>query len=200
MENVSPCKLPIDWEMLYKAEKYYRLALNSTYIETPWIVEPNVAGITAPSDEIKCSLGQLVGSAEQGFLQLLNDRDPKMEMGRYYHSISPCFRNDVIDELHERHFMKLELIYPYADGNGYVGPYSVLSDMIDKAKELFFELGGVLSKVEPIVDQGYDIVGYKSGIELGSYGIRSAGGCIKWVYGTGLALPRFTLVKEKEKC
>lgn len=205
MANVSPCKLPIDWKLLAQAEEFYRSRLGSTYLETSWIVDPEVAGITAPSDEIKCSRGQLVGSAEQGFLQMLSDEDPRIEIdkGKYYHSISPCFRDDVVDELHMTHFMKLELIYPLPKG-GYTGMYSVLEEMMKCAGRFFIEVGEITCNVEmtsfnnhAYTGDSYDIIGLKSGIELGSYGIRKHGN-IRWVYGTGLALPRFSQVKEAE--
>jgi hypothetical protein len=44
-------------------------------------------------------------------------------------------------------------------------------------------------------DQGRDLT--LDGIEVGSYGYREAGGR-KWACGTGLALPRFDVAREKQ--
>lgn len=190
--NDRPCGMLIDWELLHDAEFFYRAYLESTYIEVPWIVDPDVAEITTDRHEIDTSFGRLVGSAEQGFLQLCKQGkiyNPEI----IYHSISPCFRDDEMDDLHERHFMKLEL-------------FELLCKTSNDEKRLR-EIGGEAFKffrgqcldceIVPTGDLMCDIVSKNLKIEVGSYGIKSHDfggnvGKIRWVYGTGLALPRFS--------
>lgn len=190
--NDRPCDMLIDWELLYDAKRFYQQYLESTYIEVPWIVDPDVAGITTDQNEIDTSYGRLVGSAEQGFLQLVKE-GKIFNKEIIYHSISPCFRADTMDELHERHFMKLEL-------------FELLGKTSNEEKRLR-EIGGEAFKffrgqkleceIVPTGNLMYDIVSKNLKIEVGSYGIKSHDfggdiGEIKWVYGTGLALPRFS--------
>lgn len=52
---------------------------------------------------------------------------------------------------------------------------------------------------DPIsVSQAYDIVTDLQKIELGSYGIRQHPSVGRWVYGTGLAEPRYSYAIEVE--
>jgi hypothetical protein len=57
------------------------------------------------------------------------------------------------------------------------------------------------NELESVVDiietkEGFDLE--VSGIEIGSYGIRSCE-YLKWIYGTGLAEPRMTFIKNTLK-
>ena len=48
-----------------------------------------------------------MASAEQSFLELFLNK--KIEYGRYC-GITPCFRDETVDYLHNNFFMKVELI------------------------------------------------------------------------------------------
>lgn len=173
---------------IIKAINFYT-SKGFTYIETPWIVDKGISEMTMPvgANPFKLLDGRtLVGSAENGFLQLiLNDQLPR---GKYC-SFSPCFRDDTIDEIHHKWFYKLELIQTCnVDSES-------LQNMISLAKEFFTSQGLDVEIVKTEI--GFDLV--SKDIELGSYGIRSIGNSCKncaWIYGTGCAEPRMTQVKE----
>ena len=179
----------IDWYLLPKALSYYRHA-GFEYVETPWYVGPEAIRMTLPPRQYgyylghpEYSPGHLVGSAEQGFLQLL--LDGKLKPGKYV-SAGPCFRDDHVDETHMRSFFKVELIEiessvsPLDDDN--------IHRIMMHAKCLFEELSSRCCEVVQTAE-GYDIELGK--LEIGSYGIRKVGSH-RWIYGTGLALPRFS--------
>ncbi len=48
-----------------------------------------------------------MGSAEQGFVQLM--LDGKLPLGSHM-AAGPCFRDDEVDDLHQKTFFKVELI------------------------------------------------------------------------------------------
>lgn len=75
---------------------------------------------------------------------------------------------------------------------------SRLLEMVDIALTFFNTLNPGLAKVEDMGDGTFDIVGVKTGVELGSYGIRERKNFV-WIYGTGLALPRFEQVVQQEQ-
>ena len=135
--------------------------------------------------------GHLVGSAEQSFLHLaLNGM---LKAGRYV-AASPCFRDDPPDRFHRRTFFKVELIDLYAAGSE--GLRQTPLYMAHTALRLFRALpGGEQAKIVPTGEDTYDIE--LRGVELGSYGTRSYDRW-SWVYGTGLAEPRFTLAVQSE--
>lgn len=125
----------------------------------------------------------LVGSAEQGFLQLV--LDDKLE-DRYatYMSDGPCFRP--LDEgrspYHHGYFYKLELFC--LDCEDRWAPF------LETAREFF--QAHTDKKVKTVrTEEGFDLE--IDGIEVGSYGRRMVGP-LDWSYGTGLALPRFSQV------
>jgi hypothetical protein len=127
--------------------------------------------------------GGLVGSGEQGFIQLLLDGVALTKAC----TISPCFRDEeTFDELHHGYFMKLELINTDATINN-------LRSMIKDACMYFEEYMPV--KVVETAKDTYDIVDQKYEIELGSYGFRVIDG-YRFIYGTGLALPRLDTVRR----
>jgi hypothetical protein len=67
----------------------------------------------------------------------------------------------------------------------------LLEEIIDCANRFLSNYLDV--KVVKLEDYLYDIVEAKTGIELGSYGIREHDN-LKWVFGTGLAEPRLSKV------
>jgi hypothetical protein len=123
--------------------------------------------------------GCLVGSAEQSLLHL--DLPP----GSYV-ACSPCFRPEpVLNELYQLHFMKVEL---FQVGDEFMNPMRMLMDA-----QMFMSKFAALEVLR--TDQGKDLT--VAGIEVGSYGLREAGGRV-WACGTGLALPRFDVARKKQ--
>lgn len=180
----------INWGLLGNAMLFYK---NKGYnqIDVPWITQ-NVINMITTDDErnlvkLAGTVSSLVGSAEQSFLAMqFNGNLPK---GKYV-SCTPCFRYGVLDEFHQQYFMKVELYQ--TDSTDMNTMYS----MIDDAEEFFSTVyhgtrrpdeKSTLKRVATM--QGIDIE--LNGIEIGSYGNRSFSSH-KWLYGTGLALPRFS--------
>jgi hypothetical protein len=164
---------PIDWSLIADAIFYYE-ALGYEYCEVPWLVPDNIARMTYDAESLQCQAGTLIGSAEQGFLALPS-REGKMV------SCSPCFRKEpVIDRLHQSWFMKVEL---YQEG-------SHVEELVRDAFNFFQKWVDCTLYETP---EGIDIVA--SGIEIGSYGEHHEGNR-HWTYGTGLALPRFSIAQE----
>lgn len=154
------------------------------YMEVPWIVSEEASNATLPPglEATMTQYGPLVGSAEQSFIELLLRGETITKAC----AITPCFRDEVDgwDDLHQPYFMKLELINTNAS-------HEALVEMIQDATELFSRWLAV--KLEE-TDIGFDIVSAERGIELGSYGQRMLGDGQRFLYGTGLALPRLDTV------
>lgn len=175
------------WQRLSRAQEHYE-RFGFQYIDVPWTVEERIADITTP---IHCSYVYykdeiLVGSAEQSFLQLF----PKLD-GRNYYAITPCFRDEKeVSALNRPYFMKLEL-FSRSTSN---------LEFIKNVAQMFFEKELGWRKKKNLVRDFIEIdtntfltdedLIYK-GIELGSYGYRKHKD-MEWVYGTGLAEPRFS--------
>lgn len=171
----------IDYRAISLALDYYE-GKGYRYIEVPWLVSRDACFATIPTDFTSgaMSVGSryLVGSGEQGFLDL------KLAPGRYV-TCSPCFRaGDNCLPYHQETFMKVELFQ-----NNDVSDIALIV-MMNHVVELFKHLSGKTPAIAP-TDDGWDIE--LAGVELGSYGRRTALGQT-WLYGTGLALPRFTQV------
>lgn len=176
----------INWRLLSDALAHYG-GRGYQYVEAKWIEEQRFVDFTAPSREFVMSVeghGDLVGSAEQSLVAMT----ARGEIGPgWYMACTPCFRNETWpDDLHHFYFMKVELFR-----NIQVGTVAA-DDILETAMEFFTrnvpeEFRNRLS-VE-FTPQGCDIT--LGGIEIGSYGHRSVNG-ISWVYGTGLAEPRFS--------
>ncbi len=179
----------IDYKVLVAAQNFY--GWNSFInVEVPWLVNDAVSAVTRPPDRRGCIVSafnndHLIASGEQGFISMFGRIKPGL-----YQTTTPCFRDEpVIDKWHKRYFMKLELISICPKD-----PEGDLEYVINKAGEFFVANG--IAGVKPVrTEEGYDIVS-KDGIELGSYGIRiTPDGKTLWVYGTGVALPRFSQVR-----
>ena len=179
----------IDYHLVSKAINFYE-TLGYNYIEAPWIVKPEALNVTLPSHKYgicawhpTMDLGYLVGSAEQAFIQMMIEG--KLQDGKYC-AAGPCFRDDEEDELHFVTFFKVELIN--------VGSNSKkdLDDMIYEARCFMSRGNSTLEYTE----DGIDLM--INGIEVGSYGCREYKD-YKWIYGTGLALPRFNKACRNEK-
>lgn len=185
----------IDYERLGRSQTYY--AENGFYrIEVPWIINSAITDLTKPSyvesHMIANSLDALVGSGEQSFLYMYMKGHLPEEHGRYQ-TITPCFRQDSTDFIHNETFMKNELII-LSEVNE-----KTLIDVIDICKVFFYaEIG-----VKPELITAYDESGLHydlecKGVEVGSYGIRDLG-FLKYIYATGCAEPRTTAVKKMIK-
>lgn len=163
----------MNYARISEAIEFYK-SLEYTWIDTPWIVSNEASALTFAGLREKCELGYLVGSAEQGFIQLLLDK--KISSGRYV-SAGPCFRFDDNGQPGKHpYFFKVELI-------SIAVPEDNVFWVMNDARRF---LGGD----EVIVNGGYDLE--LNGIEIGSYGHRSVRGILPWIYGTGLAEPRYT--------
>lgn len=179
----------IEWKLLGEAVSFYQ-KLGFEYIETPWVVDLSTALITCEphqannynyNDTNTDPVQSLVGSAEQGFLQL--ERDGKLD-GVNYVSCGPCFRTeDEYDDLHRPYFMKVELFVRNLGGESQARATS--HELMDRAWK-FMDMKPTAKKT----DEGFDLM--LNGIEVGSYGARYDEEVGWWAYGTGLALPRYT--------
>ena len=172
-----------------------------TYIDVPWVVDEYISNITKPLEKKSFNIPNLnnkvlIGSGEQGFLQLL--LDGKLKKGRY-HTVTPCFRDEsVYDDTHSLHFMKHEIF---------------ITKMISKRELMicinecmeFFKNVIVLSHNYELslekTDLGYDInlVCPNRAIELGSYGIGKYEN-YSWIYATAAAEPRLSYCQKIAEC
>ena len=182
----------IDYEAIGRSITHYELN-RFKRIESPWYVPKSIVNITLPSfcKAVELNTGEcLVGSAEQSFLSLyLNGNLPK---GRFQ-SITPCFRDDDIDWLHQKYFIKNELID--TEDTSENGLAKILDICLRFFKSEFKNnVPKIVKKQNEGIYPSYDIE--YDGIELGSYGIRSCN-FLTWIYATGLAEPRLSSIKKK---
>lgn len=187
----------IDYKLLGQALGEYEKR-GYRYVEVPWTVTEEYIRATLPEQFYSLQMGlpvingtnpdelypcrednHLVGSAEQGFLSL------NLPGGAYV-GVTPCYRVEpYFDLFHRPMFMKIELFVtvPYTE------PERVMTDA-KEVMSLYLPTGSRID--EKKTPEGYDLE--ISGVEVGSYGIRSFRDTT-WVYGTGLALPRFSVTK-----
>lgn len=176
----------IDWALLAQALGYYG-GNGYRVVNLPWLADLDAIKLTCP-DEVRVMTvpghGGLVGSAEQAFLML--DRGGHLGKGAFV-ALTPCFRDEpVVDALHQKTFMKVELYR-----NDDTSP-EALEAMIRLAQG-FFRRHANAEIAREITEDGIDLT--LGGVEIGSYGLREAGG-LRWVYGTGLAEPRFSTARH----
>lgn len=198
----------IDYALLGEAINFYE-SIGYTYVEVPWAVEEYAIRATLPHGFPCMELAQrgddgmrmdglgpvydgencLIGSAEQGFLQLCLPPDR-------YVGCTPCFRlEDRHDMFTQDMFMKVELFDNRDD--------ATVEEVITDAERFFdthtcASVAVALNKPKPVrrvqTEEGIDLS--LGGIEIGSYGVRRHDESFgRWVYGTGLALPRFSVAK-----
>lgn len=185
----------IDYNLLNKSLKYFSKK-GFKQIEVPSIASrETLQGTFKSSESFKSDNKFLIGSAEQGFLELYLQN--KLTSNQLM-SVSLCFRNELEDYLHQKEFIKLELIY-------------FINSKIDDIDIMFnsfivfnlvknFVLSFIIKKLKiKITDittaetndsnsiYSEDIL--INGIEYGSYGIRQFQDKY-YIYGTGIALPR----------
>ena len=178
--------LVINYQRLGRAASFYT-AIGFVPKEVPWTASGEIMNITAPPDGVvTSSVGLLVGSAEQSILECVAKK--RLLPGKIF-AITPRFRGEPEDDLHHKYFMKLELFQ-----NKSVSMEN-LKVMIRQA-QTFFAGEGLWANVVETGPQAFDLVCKISGVELGSYGIRTHALTGPWIYGTGLAEPRFSTVGE----
>lgn len=183
--------IPIDWERITRSANYYKTC-GYTQVEVPWAVERKFAMATCPEERflITSKLGDLVGSAEQGFIQ--QDYLGLLGKGKFQ-AITPCFRHeDELDHLHQNTFLKLELYVN--DGDLFAAMDHMAKNARTIARGLVHELTTGTGYILPTpileeVDGGLDLT--MGGIELGSFGVR-AFEHVAWAFGTGHAEPRLS--------
>jgi seryl-tRNA synthetase len=177
----------INWEFIGKAIKHYTMR-GFKYVDVPWVVDNESISITMPNGRsaLQTQDGFLVGSAEQSFIFLALSK--KLNPGRYV-TCSPCFRDEEPDALHQKQFMKVELIEL---SNNPIRPGAVES-MVDEALLFFRSLPMCHTAKRVVTSDGFDIE--LNNVEIGSYGQRSYRD-LHWVYGTGIAEPRLSTVSR----
>lgn len=178
----------ISYENLHKSTVFYE-EKGYKRIESPWTVTEAVINITKPflvneTYKIETKKKCLVASGEQSFLYLY--LKGFLPPGKFQ-SVTPCFREEVFDQIHSKYFMKNELIVTdkvdEAELQKVLGhAYNFFSDMFP-GKERFLKI----KTIE--LNKSYDIE--FNGIELGSYGIRECE-YLSWIYATGCAEPRLS--------
>lgn len=192
---------PICWRDIYTAISIYE-SCGFKYIEAPWVVSDTAVLLTIPPgvQTLRCQDGALVGSAEQGFIQMM--LDGKLPPGKYV-AAGPCFRTEKVDRLHQRTFFKVELIEVRPVRRHPIFEMERLTrEMAEMALSVFHMLEG--GQNAEIVETRYGMDIELNGIEVGSYGFRGVDELAaefvnlkkpypQWVYGTGLAEPRFSL-------
>jgi seryl-tRNA synthetase len=170
-------------------------------IEVPWLVSEAVNDITRPvfaEQYVVTKTGKrktLIASGEQGFLYLICKG--QLAPG-WYQTTTPCFRSEDFDEYHTKYFMKNELIkFGTESMESPDGERRSLEAMVYSAVSCFTNLGADSKKIDKVeTDKGFDI--NYNGIEIGSYGIRECA-FVRWIYGTGLAEPRFSRLLEYDR-
>ena len=158
---------PIDWILLAKAHEHYS-SHEFKYKETPYAIPLDYHSGTKPHDNQSFVLDkgifeiekhELVGSAEQGFIyQLINN---EIKVNDKLFSISPCFRYDNYDLLHQPWFMKLELFH-------FSNNFEELLNMIMLAKKFLKNNTKEEVSIVKISENMYDLEVNK--IEVGSFG------------------------------
>lgn len=185
MKNTDPNI--IDYNLLNKAIKFFSKC-GFRQIETPWRVSKEAINATFNSDNSFATADKfLVGSAEQGFLEIKNTLQDSQ-----YMSVSPCFRNELEDYFLQQEFIKLELIIltdDYMEDNMFLVETTrknVVKFIIKKLKIKSSDIVIVQTNDENSIYSEDILI---NGIEYGSYGIRQFQD-LYYIYGTGIALPR----------
>lgn len=174
--------------LAYYGEKY-------KLIDVPYIVDVDVSAETKPTfvEDLHHNKDKVyVGSGEQSFIQLMKEN--KLSEGKFM-CLTPCYREEsVLDDTHLKMFMKLELIdyrYKWSQRDDFMAENLVaLSDMLLNVDNFYKNNISAYDKIEIIKSDAnqYDIL--INDFEVGSYGIRETS-YGQFIYGTGLALPRF---------
>lgn len=170
----------IDAELLMEAMSFYK-KLGYVPCSCPMIVDEDVINYTLPVGRKALNHiddGFYVGSAEQGFLQMIKENNIRHDKMMF---ITPCQRDeDILDESHLIVFMKVELISLSKP---------IIQDVLSFYKFKNYNVDVVMT------DVGYDLE--INNIEVGSFGVNSFKN-VEYNYGTGLALPRLNFALSVE--
>ncbi|KWA84196.1 hypothetical protein WL29_22815 [Burkholderia ubonensis] len=188
--------------LLHLALQWWQLR-GFQYVDLPWMVPTNYADAHRPDfcRDVPTLHGSFVGSGEQSFLMLHEeDRLPAGAPG--YIGWTPCLRDEVLDETHQHGFMKAEWFVPLTEADISQWRRLVL-DLMGAQESMFRAVAlagigvprvGMLFVYEQSGPEQIDLV--LNGLEVGSYGLRRFNGR-PYLYGTALALPRFTQALER---
>ncbi|RDJ35338.1 MAG: hypothetical protein DWQ19_11020 [Crenarchaeota archaeon] len=178
----------INYSFISKAILCYE-SLGFKYVEVPWLVSNDALDVTRPPEarSFETFAGNLVASGEQSFIEI---RD-RLKVGGKYQCVTPCFRDEKYDKYHKQRFLKNELIWVISPDDCVE---TKTKQCLDCASFVFLQCMDYKFKIEVVdTDIGKDL--YINGIEVGSYGYRCYDG-FHWIYGTGLAEPRFSQALE----
>ena len=180
----------INYARIGHAQSFYR-ALGYKNVEVPWTVSHDASRATAPpgANLFPTPVGVLIASGEQGFIELM--RQGAMAPGKWQ-TTTPCFRDEKEhNELTRFSFMKTELIWYMPEDNRLA-----FETVLNNAISCFYEISEAEVFEGVQTAEGVDI--YFNGVELGSYGVRTMDKHV-WVYGTGLAEPRFSIMMRRQQ-
>lgn len=205
MDIENNLNLSESWENLSQALQQFKI-YGFKYIDVPWIIPKIYTKATCKNrdDVFVTQYGDLVGSAEQSFIYLASENKIDINNEKYC-SISPCFRNEKItSKTTRKNFMKLELIhFIFLEKEQIKKRVFKLIELVKKFYQFHFDLCCSIIETDEGFDLCYDNFGKSKILELGSYGYREV--CfhdekrISWIYGTGIAEPRFSIaLKMKE--
>lgn len=197
----------INYSLIQSALTFYQ-NLSYQYISLPWTASLFAINHTKPPYKKNFKIKDdefLVGSGEQSFIQLL--LEGSLVPGRYV-GITPCFRDDKRDDSHHNYFMKVELINVF---NSISVPRNLretvrIVDGITQDALSFFNtfnhssVGYDIQITYPKKEHfQQDIITKRHKIEIGSYGVRYKNNVPWFIYGTGLAEPRFSYAIKTEQ-
>lgn len=207
----------VNYHSLILALEYYT-ALGYERIEVPWAVKRSTIDITARGrlapvlrrdgmaeiSDHASEASYIVGSGEQGFLELELNPDTQLAPGKYC-TLTPCFRpGDVDGAFHQEWFMKVELFRTDVIDRDAVDEMiwdaTVFMQQDLRAHDYHIERFDTPEEniMIPHLKTGtiFSADLNLNGIEVGSYGIRTCPD-LDWVYGTGLAEPRYSQAIEQ---
>lgn len=181
--------------MLYQAIECWKLH-GFRDVDLPWLVQKEFSDATRPPEclDLGTPYGSFVASGEQSFLQLWDAG--QLHGARGYVGWTPCLRDDKLDGLHQHGFMKAEWFVPLEAATAHDW-HDLLMTLVKTQAEIFHVVAEQrdldLPRPVDIVVLGPEQVDIElDGVEIGSYGRREFRGR-HYLYGTALALPRFTL-------
>lgn len=181
---------------LNDAVQFYQSCGYEHVEHAPWLVSTEISNLTKPIHRQNFMVRDraLVASGEQSFLQMIHDQT--LAPGKYV-TCTPCFRDEsILDDTHHLYFQKVELIW----WDEVSMTTSQLQKVVQDAKRFLKRYRVETSMLSMDEGTAIDLLDDDTRTELGSYGIRSTkfgDRQIHWIYGTGLAEPRFSNVLSR---
>lgn len=191
----------IDYKLLASAIDHYK-QFGFVQTELPWFIpkfmmikQPIFNSFVLTEGKHRADNASLIGSAEQSFVYLASTN--QLFSNSLYMAVTPCFRDDELDELHYPQFLKLELFkfgqvtYEQAKNDS--------KSLLSFARDLFTKFSGSTIDIMNTT-QGYDLM--LDDIEIGSYYankfviLNEFPQTAYYACGTGLALPRFNIARS----